>query len=167
MGVGDSLYEKIDSGITACKVVISCVTEKYALSLNCRREVSLADGREKPIIPILLENTAWPPSGPMSMVLTQLKYIDFSQQTDLTEGKNFATLLERLAQHVGKPGEAKPKQVASNPPTAVAAQEKPKNQNVAQNPSNGQNVPQAKPKDQNPAPAKPVEQSQSKSCSIL
>ena len=98
MGAGDSLYEKIDSGITACKVVISCVTEKYALSLNCRREVSLANGRNKTIIPLLLERLSWPPSGPMSMVLTQLAYLDFSQQSKLTEGDSFSLLLIRLLQ---------------------------------------------------------------------
>ena len=78
MGGGDSLYDKIDKGIRGCKVVISCVTSKYALSANCRREVSLADAIKKPIVPLLLEtNSTWPPSGPMSMVFTQLLYIDF------------------------------------------------------------------------------------------
>lgn len=39
MGGGDKLFEKIDSGIRAAKIVISCVTEKYAKSPNCNREV--------------------------------------------------------------------------------------------------------------------------------
>ena len=41
MGGGDKLFEKIDSGIRAAKVVICCVSEKYAKSPNCNREVSL------------------------------------------------------------------------------------------------------------------------------
>ena len=79
MGGGDSLYDKIDRGMRGCKAVISCVTQKYSLSANCRREVSLADALKKPVIPVLLEQMKWPPDGPMSMVFTELLYIDFSE----------------------------------------------------------------------------------------
>ncbi|XP_046546751.1 uncharacterized protein LOC124256827 [Haliotis rubra] len=85
MGGGDSLFDKIDKGVRGSKVVISCVTTKYCLSANCRREVSLADALKKPIVPLLLEPTAWPPSGPMSMVLTPLVYIDLSQAERVQE----------------------------------------------------------------------------------
>ncbi|XP_021368570.1 uncharacterized protein LOC110460155 [Mizuhopecten yessoensis] len=77
MGGGDSLYDKIDRGVRGCKVVLSCVTSKYALSANCRREVSLADSLKKPMVPLLLEKIDWPPTGPMSMVFTQLLFINF------------------------------------------------------------------------------------------
>ncbi|XP_060072233.1 uncharacterized protein LOC132552106 [Ylistrum balloti] len=77
MGGGDSLYDKIDRGIRGCKIVLSCVTTKYALSANCRREVSLADFLKKPMIPLLLEKIDWPPAGPMSLIFTQLLFINF------------------------------------------------------------------------------------------
>ena len=39
MGGGDKLFEKIDQGIRASKVVICCVSEKFAKSPNCNKEV--------------------------------------------------------------------------------------------------------------------------------
>ena len=39
MGGGDKLFQKIDQGIRSANVIISCVTEKYARSPNCNREV--------------------------------------------------------------------------------------------------------------------------------
>jgi hypothetical protein len=60
MGGGDSLFEKIDDGIRHSQCVLACVTPKYTLSINCRREMALADALTKPIIPLLLqESTGW------------------------------------------------------------------------------------------------------------
>lgn len=43
MGGGDKLFAKIDAGMRAAKVIVCCVTEKYAKSDNCNREVSTAN----------------------------------------------------------------------------------------------------------------------------
>ncbi|KAK3601444.1 hypothetical protein CHS0354_033571 [Potamilus streckersoni] len=99
MGGGDSLYDKIDKGVRGCKVVVTCVTPKYSISANCRREVSLADALKKPIIPLLLENMSWPPDGPMSMVFTELLYINCFKDEDLQlkwEGPKFEELLSKI-----------------------------------------------------------------------
>ncbi|XP_041360375.1 uncharacterized protein LOC121376532 [Gigantopelta aegis] len=99
MGGGDSLYDKIDRGVRGCKVVVSCVTTKYALSANCRREVSLADALKKPLVPLLLESITWPPSGPMSMAFTQLLYIDFSRDDTVQNrwtGPEFDQLVTKI-----------------------------------------------------------------------
>lgn len=42
MGGGDKLFAKIDAGIRAAKVVVCCVTEQYAESSNCNREVRVS-----------------------------------------------------------------------------------------------------------------------------
>ena len=43
MGGGDKLFAKIDNGIRGAKIVICCVTEKYAQSPNCNREVGIRE----------------------------------------------------------------------------------------------------------------------------
>lgn len=98
MGGGDSLFEKIDQGIRNAKCVLACVTPKYILSINCRREMSLADALKKTILPLYLEETStWPPPGPMSMVFTDKVYIDFRQTTNnIWKSNNFSKVLERL-----------------------------------------------------------------------
>ena len=122
MGGGDSLYDKIDRGIRGCKAVISCVTQKYSLSANCRREISLADTLKKPIIPILLEQMKWPPDGPMSMVFTELLYINCyeDEKVQITwKGEKFDELTETLSQYVpvtksSQSRRDKPKPVSNN-----------------------------------------------------
>ena len=107
MGGGDSLYDKIDRGMRGCKAVVSCVTEKYSLSANCRREVSLADALKKPIIPLLLEQMKWPPDGPMSMVFTELLYINmYKDESDQMtwKGVKFNELTEKLKQYLTETG---------------------------------------------------------------
>jgi hypothetical protein len=102
MGGGDSLFAKIDDGIRNAQCVIACVTPKYTLSVNCRREMSLADALEKPIIPLLLEqlNEDWPPAGPMSLVFTGKINIDFRthQKNDMWHGQEYDQILVKLQQ---------------------------------------------------------------------
>lgn len=103
MGGGDSLYEKIDKGMRGCKAVVSCITKKYSLSANCRREVSLADALKKPIIPLLLERMKWPPSGPMSLVFSEMLFINFCRNDEVQmtwKGDNFEELKDQLDQHI-------------------------------------------------------------------
>ncbi|XP_022241620.1 uncharacterized protein LOC106459406, partial [Limulus polyphemus] len=76
LGGGDSLYGKIYEGISGAKVVLCCLTPRYVTSLTCSREISLADVLRKPVIPVMVEPTPWPPPGPLAIVLSSLVYID-------------------------------------------------------------------------------------------
>lgn len=76
MGGGDSLYDEIYKGIRGCKLVLPCVTEKYLISSNCSREISLAHKVGKPIVAIALEKIKWPPAGLMGNVLKTLKCVE-------------------------------------------------------------------------------------------
>ncbi|CAF3502645.1 unnamed protein product [Rotaria socialis] len=107
MGGGDSLFEKIDTGIRHSLCVIACVTPKYTVSINCRREMALADALSIPIIPLLLQETStWPPPGPMALVFAEKPYINFSSKNEQSNndntwiGKEFQELLSRLRKFV-------------------------------------------------------------------
>ncbi|CAH1772434.1 unnamed protein product [Owenia fusiformis] len=76
MGGGDQLNAKIDEGIRNAKVVIACVSPKYIVSHHCNRELSLADLLHKAIIPVMFDRVPWPPPGGMSLVFSQLVYVD-------------------------------------------------------------------------------------------
>ncbi|RWS25595.1 Neuralized-like protein, partial [Leptotrombidium deliense] len=73
---GDSLYGKIYEGISRAKIVVCCLTPRYVASRLCTREVTLADVLHKPILPIMVEPTPWPPPGPMAVIMSSLVYID-------------------------------------------------------------------------------------------
>lgn len=76
IGGGDQLYYKIDEAIRRCKAVIACISPKYVVSQHCMKELSLADLLCKPIIPVMVEKTIWPPPGGMALIFSQLVYIN-------------------------------------------------------------------------------------------
>ncbi|XP_052098985.1 uncharacterized protein LOC127733711 [Mytilus californianus] len=80
MGGGDKLFEKIDSGIRGAKVIICCVSEKYAQSPNCNREVNLSVSLGKPMIPLLMEKMGWPPKGSMGPIFSEYLFVRFFQR---------------------------------------------------------------------------------------
>lgn len=55
---------------------ISCLTPRYAASPMCAREVTLADVLHKPILPIIMEMTPWPPPGAMAVIMSSIIYVD-------------------------------------------------------------------------------------------
>ncbi|CAG2251519.1 unnamed protein product [Mytilus edulis] len=159
MGGGDSLYEKIDSGVRGCKVVLTCITQKYSLSANCRREVSLADALKKPIIPLLLEKMDWPPSGPMSMVFTQLLFINFyrDEEVQMTwTGPKLDELMEKIGEHmpmITQKPESKPaKEEDNNKKSGNTEPESKPAKEEDNNTKSGNTEPESKPANQSMSP---------------
>ena len=58
------------------QVVIACVTPKFVISQHCLKELSVADLLRKPIIPVMVDKTVWPPPGGMSLIFSQNVYIN-------------------------------------------------------------------------------------------
>ena len=78
LGGGDRLYQKIYRGVSGCKLVLCCLTPKFLVSDYCVKEILLADLLNKPIVPVMVQPTPWPPPGPLSLVLAPLLYIDLA-----------------------------------------------------------------------------------------
>ena len=78
IGGGDFLYNQIYRGIYASKVVLCCLTPRSAVSDSCCKELSLADLLHKPVVPVMVEKTPWPPPGPMGLLMAQLIYTDLA-----------------------------------------------------------------------------------------
>ena len=62
------------------KVVVSFITKKYAKSESCEKEVALADVTSKHMLPLLMEEDAWPPNGAMALIFSRLIYTDMSTE---------------------------------------------------------------------------------------
>lgn len=69
--------------IHSFQVVLCFLTPRYVLSPLCSREMSLADILRKPIVPIMLEPTPWPPPGALALILSSLVYIDLCGKWNL------------------------------------------------------------------------------------
>lgn len=85
VNVGLQLFEEIEKGMREASAVIIVMTKEYPLSLNCKKEISLADALGKPLIPLMFDNeTEWPPRG-LGMYLSGSVYLKFLP----TEKKNW------------------------------------------------------------------------------
>ena len=78
VGGGDYLYNQIYRGLSGCQVVLACVTPKFAVSDSCCKEASLADLLHKPVVPVMMEKTPWPPPGPMALLFSRTVYVDLA-----------------------------------------------------------------------------------------
>jgi hypothetical protein len=76
---GAQLFAAIDQGITDAQVMLSCCSNSYGASENCKREVNLAVDRRKLIIPVIISHCdPWPPIGTMGPLLTGKIFVDLS-----------------------------------------------------------------------------------------
>ena len=78
MGGGDGLYQRVYTGLANCRAVLACLSPKFLISDWCVKELLLADLLKKPIIPVMVTRTAWPPPGPLALVLAPLVYTDLA-----------------------------------------------------------------------------------------
>ena len=92
----------IFSTFVTCTFQLSCITPKYLQSENCLKELTMAESLRKPIVPILLRFSSWPPEGASVAVRRILsKYTPIDLSTEKLTCQNLPVLLERINRTVG------------------------------------------------------------------
>ncbi|KAK3089860.1 hypothetical protein FSP39_007155 [Pinctada imbricata] len=103
----ETLQSQIQRNMKAASVVLSCITPKYLQSDNCKKDLTLAEMFNKPIIPVLLRFSPQE-SAPEQVrkILAGLNCIDLSN--DRLYKQNLSTLLEKVKKIVTTKGYSKP-----------------------------------------------------------
>jgi hypothetical protein len=58
--------------------MLVCITSRFVISDSCNKEASLGDLLRKPIVPVMIEKTPWPPPGPLALIFSQHIYADLA-----------------------------------------------------------------------------------------
>lgn len=104
------LYEQLCQGIKNSKCVICCVSEKYAESDNCIKEITFAQMCKKPLIIIMLERLNVSEIGCVGFIIASLTRFNFYKQKpiewtgnlDLIETHLFSLLNQNLKKKKAK-----------------------------------------------------------------
>lgn len=82
-------------------IVFSVFNFPLIFTFSLVLQVNLAHLLKKPIIPVLIDNTKWPPEGAMSVLFAELAYIRFFNKKEYVRGEQFwddVNFLELLSQ---------------------------------------------------------------------
>ena len=102
---GDRLYDKLQEGISNCKVFVPCLSSEYIQSDNCKSEFHLAKLWKKPIVPLILDPSItemWPPSGELAPLLAPLVYLKVLRDSPAPKTQSQSTANELDPKQIDK-----------------------------------------------------------------
>ena len=83
---GDGLFEAITDGIDKCDVVVCCLSDAYARSENCNKELNLAANWKKTIVPVIVgELVKFPPVCSAAPHLAGLLYLTGNTSAEIED----------------------------------------------------------------------------------
>jgi len=90
-------------------LVLCCITPKYIQSDNCLTDLRLAENLGKPIIPLLLRFSAWPPEGaPPAIKKTLAKCTDTVElYNDKLYRQNLPLVIDRVRKVLSNHGNSR------------------------------------------------------------
>ncbi|XP_077989147.1 uncharacterized protein LOC144443515 [Glandiceps talaboti] len=68
----DKPFQRMDEAMRGSQLVLVMCSASYMQSKTCFKQVNLAQQLNKPIIPVIIGPLSWPPTGPMSIIFSQL-----------------------------------------------------------------------------------------------
>jgi hypothetical protein len=97
------LYEQLCQGIKNSKVVLCCVTQKYADSENCIKEITFAQTCKKPLVILMLERLNISEIGCVGFIIASLTRFNFYKETNIQwRGKTGLVKLRQLSEKLFK-----------------------------------------------------------------
>lgn len=99
----ETLQSQIQRNMKASSVVLCCITPKYLQSDNCKKDLTLAETFNKPIIPILLRFSPLD-SAPEQVrkILARWNYVDLSNERLYKQ--NVGVVLDKVKKLVNQRG---------------------------------------------------------------
>lgn len=100
-GGSETLQSQIQRNMKAASVVLSCITPKYLQSDNCKKDLTLAETFNKPVIPVLLRFSPQE-NAPEQVrkILAKFSYIDISNERLYRQ--NIPLVLEKVKKAVNQ-----------------------------------------------------------------
>ncbi|XP_075246190.1 uncharacterized protein LOC142339800 [Convolutriloba macropyga] len=96
----DTLQNQIIRNMRKCSAVVCCFSEQYPQSANCHKDMYTAMAIGKPIVPVLLTNTKFPPEAPQEVRTLMAKYTD--RVLDLSTGRLLQQNMPKLVHMIQK-----------------------------------------------------------------
>ena len=99
---GTWLYDEITKGIKNCSVFICCITNKYSLSENCKREIMYAIDQRKKVIALMFENLKISELEGIGFAINPLLRINCYKEPlfYIGEGKVYENLIESIKHYL-------------------------------------------------------------------
>ncbi|CAF3814671.1 unnamed protein product [Rotaria sordida] len=104
-GINQCLTTSMAEGVENCCVFVCFLTPEYQESLNCKKELTYAVQKGKPIIPCLVgnenKNEKWKPSQWLGLTISDMVYLNFRNINEINFENKCQELIDKINSIIG------------------------------------------------------------------